>query len=96
MHTVACVPYANSMQAFVKHQVSTSLSAKREFRTMAQLLQELSKPRSKDPNRRPVFLFLGGGMAAGVINPSGEAQMHRCWFRNHAETRASLSLFRAF
>lgn len=32
---------------------------------MAQLLQELSKPRQQDPNRRPVFLFLGGGMAAG-------------------------------
>lgn len=45
---------------------------------MAQLLQELSKPRQQDPNRRPVFLFLGGGMAAGESPSSFAAGIFKC------------------
>ena len=56
------------VQAYLKHAAVTFLRPQREFRTMAQLLHELAKqqpPRSK--TRKPVFLFLGGGMAAGAF-----------------------------
>jgi hypothetical protein len=55
------------MQAYLKHTAIKVLRPKREFKTMAQVLHELCKPRAVTAQKRdPIFLFLGGGMAAGV------------------------------
>jgi hypothetical protein len=56
------------MQAHLKHTAVKLLRPKREFKTMAQILHELCKPQASKPQERgPIFLFLGGGMAAGAL-----------------------------
>ena len=59
---------ARAVQAYLKCVAVKTLRPKREFKTMTQLLHELCKPQASRPaDRDPIFLFLGGGMAAGAL-----------------------------